>query len=81
MRLLIIASVLVLTITVPLGAIDDKIADRLWESLPKDFIDQDELELLMRRDREMDEDPTKVISMDDLHEKIAERFPIVDDEV
>ena len=32
MRLLIIASVLVLTITVPLGAIDDKIADRLWES-------------------------------------------------
>ncbi len=32
MRLPIIASVLVLTITVPLGAIDDKIADRLWES-------------------------------------------------
>jgi len=32
MQLPIIASVLVLTITVPLGAIDDKIADRLWES-------------------------------------------------
>ncbi|PYS06614.1 MAG: hypothetical protein DMG12_03240 [Acidobacteria bacterium] len=32
MRLPIIASVLVLTISVPLGAIDDKIADRLWES-------------------------------------------------
>ena len=58
-----------------------KLADRLWESLPKDFIDQDELELIMRSDREMDEDPTKVISMDDLHQKIAERFPIVDDEV
>src|SRR5438309_1204965 len=32
MQLPIIASVLVLTITVPLGAVDDKIADRLWES-------------------------------------------------
>ena len=55
-----------------------KLADRLWDSLPQDFIDQEELELLMRRDREMDEDPSKVISMDDLHQKIAERFPIVE---
>ena len=55
-----------------------KLADRLWDSLPQDFIDQEELELLMRRDREMDEDPSKVISMDDLHQKIAERFTIVE---
>jgi hypothetical protein len=33
----------------------------------------------MRRDRDMDEDPTKIISMDDVHQKIAERFPIVDE--
>ncbi len=38
------------------------LADRLWKSLPEDFIDQEELELVMRRDREMDEDPAKVIS-------------------
>ncbi len=58
-----------------------KLADRLWDSLPKDFIDQEELELLMRRDREMDEDPTKIMSMNDLHQKIAERFPMVDNEI
>ena len=58
-----------------------KLADRLWESLPEDFIDQEELELVMRRDREMDEDPTKIISMDDLHRKIAERFPIINNEI
>lgn len=58
-----------------------KLADRLWQSLPKDFIDKEELELLMRRDREMDEDPTKVISMKDLDRMIAERFSISNDEV
>lgn len=47
-----------------------KLADRLWESLPKDFSDQEELELVMRRDREMDEDPTKVIS----HEEFIKFF-------
>ena len=58
-----------------------KLADRLWDSLPEDYIDQEELELLMRRDREMDEDPTKIMSMNDLHQKIAERFPLVDNEI
>lgn len=76
----VIADVEKLAFSLPAGD-RAKLADRLWESLHKDFIDQDELELIMRRDREMDEDPTKIISMDELHQKIAERFPIVDDEV
>ncbi len=58
-----------------------RLADRLLESLPKDCIDQEELELLMRRDGQMDEDPAKVISLADLDRKIAERFPIVPDEM
>lgn len=51
-----------------------KLADRLWESLPKDFIDQEELELLMRRDREMDEDPSTVISHEDFLKFFEDRL-------
>jgi putative addiction module component (TIGR02574 family) len=39
-----------------------KLAHRLWDSLPEDYIDEAELEEAVRRDREMDEDPSKVIS-------------------
>jgi len=34
---------------------------RLIASLPEDFIDENEIEEALRRDREMDEDPSKVI--------------------
>ena len=51
-----------------------KLADRLWDSLPQDFIDQEELELLMLRDREMDEDPTKVISHEEFLKFFEDRF-------
>ncbi len=47
-----------------------KLADSLLMSLPADFIDEDELEEALRRDREMDEDPTKTIS----HEEFFEFF-------
>lgn len=39
-----------------------RLADRLIASLPEDFIDEDEIEEALRRDREMDEDPSKVLS-------------------
>jgi putative addiction module component (TIGR02574 family) len=47
-----------------------KLADRLIESLPKDFVDEDELEEARRRSREMDEDPSKVIT----HEQFFKFF-------
>jgi putative addiction module component (TIGR02574 family) len=51
-----------------------KLADRLWESLPEDYVDQEELELVMRRDREMDEDPSKVISHDEFLNFFEDHF-------
>lgn len=39
-----------------------KLADRLIASLPADFTDDDEIEEALRRSREMDEDPSRVIS-------------------
>lgn len=50
-----------------------KLADRLIESLPEDFIDEDELEEARRRSREMDEDPSRVITLEQLDEMIANR--------
>jgi putative addiction module component (TIGR02574 family) len=47
-----------------------KLADRLIESLPEDFVDEDELEEARRRSREMDEDPSKVIT----HEQFFKFF-------
>lgn len=47
-----------------------KLADRLWDSLPEDYIDEAELAEAVRRDREMDEDPSKVIS----HEEFFKFF-------
>jgi hypothetical protein len=46
------------------------LADLLIASLPEDFIDEDELEEALRRDREMDEDPSKVLS----HEEFFKFF-------
>ncbi|MBA2333926.1 MAG: addiction module protein [Acidobacteriota bacterium] len=50
-----------------------KLAERLWESLPEDFIDEAEIEEALRRDREMDEDPSKVITLEQLDTLIANR--------
>lgn len=50
-----------------------RLADRLIASLPENFIDDDEIAEALRRDREMDEDPTKVITLEQLDEMIANR--------
>ena len=50
-----------------------KLADSLLMSLPADFIDEDELEEALRRDREMDEDPSKVISHEEFFKFFEER--------
>ncbi len=39
-----------------------KLAERLWQSIPEDYIDQEELAEAMRRDREMDENPESVMT-------------------
>lgn len=50
-----------------------KLADRLIASLPENFIDEDDIEEALRRDREMDEDPSKVITLEQLDGLIANR--------
>jgi len=50
-----------------------ELADRLIISLPEDFIDDDELEEALRRDREMAEDPTKVLTHDEFFRFFKER--------
>ncbi len=39
-----------------------KLADSLIASLPRDFTDDVEIEEALRRSREMDEDPSRVVS-------------------
>jgi putative addiction module component (TIGR02574 family) len=50
-----------------------RLADRLIASLPDDFIDEDVIQEALRRDREMDDDPSKVITLEQLDELIANR--------
>ena len=50
-----------------------KLADRLIESLPADFIDEEEIEEARRRSRDMDEDPSRIISLEQLDVLIANR--------
>lgn len=50
-----------------------KLADRLIISLPEDFIDDDELEKALRRDREMDKDPSKVLTHKEFFKYFEER--------
>ncbi|HQU92208.1 MAG TPA: hypothetical protein PLK77_07920 [Pyrinomonadaceae bacterium] len=47
-----------------------KLADRIIASLPEDFTDDAEIELALQRDREMDEDPSKVLT----HEEFLQYF-------
>ena len=50
-----------------------KLADSLLMSLPADFIDEDEIEEARRRSREMDNDPSRIISIDQLDKLITNR--------
>ena len=50
-----------------------KLADRLIASLPADFTSQQEIEEAERRSREMEEDPGKALTLEQLDEMIANR--------
>ncbi len=50
-----------------------QLADKLIASLPEDFIDDTEIEEALRRSREMDEDPDRIITLEQLDEMIANR--------
>ena len=50
-----------------------KLAERLWQSIPEDYIDEEELQEALRRDREMDEDPSKVISHEEFFKFFRDR--------
>ena len=50
-----------------------RLADRLIESLPEDFIDEGELEEARRRSREMDEDPSKVLTHEEFFKFFEDR--------
>ena len=50
-----------------------KLADRLIASLPPDFTYEEEIEEALRRSREMDEDPSKAITLEQLDEMIKNR--------
>ena len=54
-----------------------KLAEKLIASLPGPFIEDDDdgIEEAIRRSREMDEDPTMSISLQELDERIRKRFP------
>ncbi len=50
-----------------------KLADRLIASLPEGFTDEEEIELALQRDREMDEDPSKVLSHEEFFQYFKDR--------
>lgn len=50
-----------------------KLADRLIASLPPDFTYAEEIDEAERRSREMDEDPSKAITLEHLDEMISNR--------
>lgn len=50
-----------------------KLGDRLIASLPPDFIDEDELEEARRRSREMDEDPSRVLTHEEFFKFFEDR--------
>jgi hypothetical protein len=51
-----------------------KLADRLFRSLPDDFIDEEELEEARWRSREMDRDPSRIITPEQLDELLADKI-------
>ena len=50
-----------------------KLADRLIASLPPDFMYEEEIEEAERRSREMDEDPSTVLSHEEFFKFFEER--------
>ena len=50
-----------------------ELADRLIASLPPDFIYEEEIEEAERRSRQMDENPGKAISLEELDDMISNR--------
>ena len=50
-----------------------KLADRFIASLPPDFTDDDEIEEARRRSREMDEDPSKVLTHEEFFKFFEDR--------
>jgi hypothetical protein len=50
-----------------------RLADLLIASLPEDFIDDEEIAEALRRDREMDEDPSIAISHEEFFAFFEER--------
>jgi hypothetical protein len=50
-----------------------RLADKLIASLPADFIDEDELEEARCRSREMDEDPSKVLTHEEFFRFFEDR--------
>ena len=50
-----------------------KLADRLIASLPVDFIDEEDIKEALKRSREMDNDPSRIITLEQLDEMIANR--------
>ncbi len=50
-----------------------KLADRLIASLPPDFTNDDEIEEALRRSKEMDSDPNRVISHEEFFKFFEDR--------
>lgn len=51
-----------------------KLADRLFESLPKDYIDEEELAEFLRRDQEVDENPESVMTHEEFFGSLREHI-------
>lgn len=51
------------------------LADSLFRSLSEYLIDDDEVAEAIRRDREMDDDPSIGISLEELDRSVRARFP------
>ena len=50
-----------------------RLADKLLASLPPDFTDDEEIEEALRRSREMDKDPNRVISHEEFFKFFEDR--------
>ena len=68
----VIADVEKLAFELPVGD-RARLASRLWESIPEDFIEDEEFDEALRRDREMDEDPSKILSHEEFFGYFRER--------
>ncbi|MFN0279751.1 MAG: addiction module protein [Pyrinomonadaceae bacterium] len=51
-----------------------KLAERLWQSIPEDYIGEEELEEVLRRDREMDENPESVMTHEEFFGSLREHI-------